>query len=290
MPRERFSSEVADPQADDRHGAGRALQFAFFRRMGLSQQFRLLFDALPEVFFFAKDRWHRFVAASPEIVRRLGAETEEDLLGRRDRDFLPAKLCAHLEADDRSVLVTGQPMRNRLEVWYDSNRVLDWFVTSKFPIRDDGGKIIGVMGIVRPHEGKEGRRQHGPGGSGISRAVEFIRRHLGRAITIADLASAAGVSRRHLHRKFIEAFGLSAQEFILCTRIQAASAMLAARDKSLAEIAGACGFYDQSAFTRQFRKELGITPAAFQKQHLSTGKAQPYQTLAHRSKTVPWER
>lgn len=238
--------------------------------MGASQQFRLLFDALPEVHFFAKDRESRFVAASPEVVRRLGAKSEEELLGRRDLDFLPPQLSASIAADDATVMSTGEPLFNRLETWFAQSRVLDWFVTTKFPIRDEEGKIIGVMGFVRPYEGKEGRRQLWSAGTGFSRAVEHIRQHLGRALTVEDLAFKAGLSKRQLHRKFIESFGLSAQAFIIRTRLQAACELLAAREKSLAEIAAECRFADQSAFTRHFKKLIGSTPGAFQRGHVST--------------------
>lgn len=233
--------------------------------MGFSQQFRLLFDSLPEVHFFAKDRDSRFVAASAEVVRRLGARCEEDLLGRKDFDFLPPQLSASIEADDARVMATGEPLLNRLETWFDGSRVLDWFLTTKFPIHDDSGGVIGVMGFVRPYEGHEGRRQSWSGGTGFSRAVDHIRHHIGQAMTVQDLAFKAGLSQRQLHRKFVEAFGMAPQEFILRTRVQAASELLAAGKKSVAEIATECGFSDQSALTRHFRRYMGCTPGVFQR-------------------------
>jgi len=248
---------------------GRAFQDAFFRRMGTSQQFRLLFDALPAVHFFAKDAQGRFVAASPEVVRRLGMSSEEELIGRTDRDFYPPQLCATIEADDARVMATGEPMLNQLETWFDNSRVLDWFVTSKFPMHDEEGHVIGVMGFVRPYEGKDGRKQVWAAGTGFSRAVDYIRDHIGQAMSVKDLAFKAGLSERQLHRKFVEAFGMAPKAFIMRTRIQAACELLLKGDKSVAEIAIECGFCDQSSFTRNFRQELGSTPSTFQKTHLS---------------------
>lgn len=244
--------------------------------MGASQQFRLLFDALPEVHFFAKDRESRFVAASPEVVRRLGAQSEEDLLGRKDFAFLPTQLSASIAADDAKVMTTGEPLYNRLEVWFDQSRVLDWFVTTKFPIRDERGGIIGVMGFVRPYVGRDGRRQIWSAGTGFSRAVEHIRTHMGQSMSVEDLAFKAGLSRRQLHRKFVEAFGMSAQEFILRTRVQAACELLAAGAKSAAEIATECGFSDQSAFTRQFKRLIGVTPGSYQRAQISPAQGRSH--------------
>lgn len=244
---------------------GHAFQAAFFRRMGTSQQFRRLFDTLSSVHFFAKDAQSRFVAASPEVVRRLGMSSELDLIGRRDRDFLPPQLSAQIEADDARVMATNEPMLNHLETWFDNSRVLDWFVTSKFPMHDEAGRVIGVMGYVRPYEGKDGQKQVWAAGTGFSRAVDHIRRRMNHTLSVKDLAAIAGLSQRQLHRKFVEAFGMAPKDFITRTRIQAACELLCKGDKSLAEIALESGFCDQSSFTRHFRKELGSTPSSYQK-------------------------
>ena len=243
----------------------RAFQTAFFHRMGTSQQFRLLFDSLPAVYFFAKDDQGRYITASPEVVRRLGLKSEEDLIGRTDRDFYPPQLCATIDADEARVMATGVPLLNHLETWFDVSRLLNWFVTSKFPIRDEEGRCIGVMGFVRPNEGKNRGKQVLASGAVLTRTVYHIRDHLGQAICVNDLASKAGFSERQFHRKFVEAFGMAPKDFIRRTRIQAACELLIKRDKSVAEIAIECGFSDQSSLTRNFRRELGITPGTFQK-------------------------
>lgn len=48
---------------------------------------------------------------------------------------------------------TGEPLTGRVEIWYTAERLLDWFVTTKLPIRDRDGEIMGVMGTVRSYEG-----------------------------------------------------------------------------------------------------------------------------------------
>ena len=81
-----------------------------------------------------------------------------------------------------------------------------------------------------------------------------------------ELAAMACLSPRQLHRKFVEAFGMSPQAVILKVRIQAACELLADPDRSVGEIASEVGFADQSSFTQHFQKHLGLTPLKYRRQ------------------------
>ena len=142
--------------------------------------------------------------------------------------------------------------------------MLDWIITSKFPLRDATGKIIGLMGMFRSYEGS--RKLLLPY-SQISSVVEYIRSHHRDHISVTDLAKRAKLSPRQLNRKFNDAFGMSAQDFLTKTRIQTASDALLNTASSIAEIAEQFGFCDQSAFTQAFRKHTGITPLKFRKRY-----------------------
>jgi AraC-like DNA-binding protein len=165
---------------------------------------------------------------------------------------------------------TGEPLLGRIELWYNADRVLDWFVTNKLPVRDAAGKIIGVMGTVRSYAGQ--RRTMLPM-SLIHSTVEYIRQHHHERITVADLAERADLSPRQLHRKFSEVFGLSVQEFLVMTRIRAACDTLLESDLSIAQIAAQFNFCDQSAFTQQFRKHTGLTPLKFRRRYATAAGA-----------------
>lgn len=239
-------------------------QEEFFDQMGGRQQFQQLFEHLPGVYFFVKDRHSRMVCASQPFWEHLGARSEADIIGRLDHDFFPPHAADHFRRDDEWVMTTGQPLIGRVELWYNEQRVLDWFVTNKLPIRDTAGRIIGVMGIVRSYEGQ--RRSMQPL-SLIQSTVDYIRQHHHERITVAALAQRADLSPRQLHRKFREVFGLSVQEFLVKTRIQAASDALLHSDQPIAQIAADFGFCDQSAFTQLFRKHLGLTPLRFRRRY-----------------------
>jgi AraC-like DNA-binding protein len=166
---------------------------------------------------------------------------------------------------------TGQPLIGRVELWYNEQRVLDWFVTNKLPVRDMRGEVIGVMGIVRSYEGQ--RRAVLPMLQ-INSTVDYIREHLGERLTVEDLSDKAGLSPRQLHRKFREVFGLSVQDFLIKSRIQAASDAMLHSDATIAQIATDFGFCDQSAFTQLFRKHTGLTPLKFRRRYSPTSDSE----------------
>ena len=218
-----------------------------------------LFDHMPEVYFFIKDRQGRFVRVNRALLDRLGLDDEQDLIGTTDHDRYPAQIAEQLVADDRKVMETGQPLINHAEVLFDETGKLDWFQTTKFPLRDRKGKTIGVIGIVRSHAGG---RKLAASWSAVSQVIDCIRSSPAE-YRVTDLASHVGITPRHLNRLFQNALGIDVQQFLIRTKIQAAAAAIRETDGSMADISNEFGFCDQSAFTKQFRQHLGITPATY---------------------------
>ena len=247
-----------------------ALQAAFFRRMGLGQQFRRLFDHQADVHFFAKNLEGRFVAAGPGLLGLLGFSSEEKILGLTDENIHPARVVRDIRADDRRVMETGVPLIDRVEALFTRSHAKDWYVTTKLPILDARAKVIGVMGFVRPY-----RRERNvvPGAVRLEAAVAHIQAHHHTPIGIPELARLAHLSARQLGRRFQEVFGMSPQEFVVRTRVQAASDDLLQTENSLGTIAAEHGFYDQSAFTRQFFEHTGEKPLRFRQRHGRIGTA-----------------
>jgi len=241
-----------------------SIQNSFLSKIGSGEPIRELFEHLPGVFFFAKDLDSRIMCASQATSERLGCQNEMEVVGKNDSDFYPKELAAKFLMDDLLVLNTGQALIDKVEIGYNKQRMLDWIITSKFPLRDASGKIIGLMGMFRSYEGS--RKLLLPY-SQISSVVEYIRSHHRDQISVTDLAKRAKLSPRQLNRKFNDAFGMSAQDFLTKTRIQTASDALLNTASSISEIAHQFGFCDQSAFTQAFRKHTGITPLKFRKRY-----------------------
>ena len=158
---------------------------------------------------------------------------------------------------------TGKPLINRLEVWYDEQRVLNWFLTTKVPLRGKNGKIIGLMGLTRRDEG---RIRHQPN-SEATLIVSYIQKNTGRILSTADLARECGLSERTLYRKIHQALGVTPYELMLRIRIESAAEALIQTTDKVIDIATAHAFCDQSAFTQHFRKRIGLTPKQFRMRH-----------------------
>jgi transcriptional regulator GlxA family with amidase domain len=150
-----------------------------------------------------------------------------------------------------------------LEVWYDEQRVLDWFLTTKLPVPGKHGRAIGIMGVTRRYE----ERIASYAVREVAAVVSFLREHRDRKMSVAELAAAIGISERDLHRKVREALGTTPHDLMLRMRIQAAAEALARTHESIERIASAHAFCDQSAFTQQFRKRTGLTPKQFRSRH-----------------------
>jgi AraC-like DNA-binding protein len=225
--------------------------------MGSNHQFNLLFDNIPRVYFFVKDLQSRMIMGSRPLLLRLGLENADDLVGKTDFDYFPRHVAENFIRDDQTVIQSGKPLINHLELWYNDQRMLEMFVTQKHPVFADDGLIIGVMGTVQNYE--HNKQQVIPYAA-VIRVVDYIREHYGDRIKVPDLADLAGISTRQLNRRFVEVFGISVQNFLIKTRIQASCDSLLNGERSIAEIATDVGFCDQSAFTQHFRKHIGVTP------------------------------
>ena len=109
---------------------------------------RALIDAVPDA-MFCKDRQGRYLLQN-EAHRVLFATSKDEALGQTVFDFPGMQSHAALyHADDMAVVQTGQPVVNREEPFEQPDGVRGWLLTSKYPLRDEAGQILGVAGITR---------------------------------------------------------------------------------------------------------------------------------------------
>lgn len=96
----------------------------------------------------------------------------------------------------------------------------------------------------------------------VVQALNFIHQNYSRELSLSDIAAAAHLSTYHLTRVFKKATGVSPHQYLVQVRVNSARSLLSAGagDRSLAEIAAAVGFADQSHLTRHFKRVLGMTP------------------------------
>lgn len=97
----------------------------------------------------------------------------------------------------------------------------------------------------------------------VTQAIRFANTSLSGPITIADLAAAANVSVRSLHERFAEELQTTPMDYVRDLRLARAESLLRDTEMRAAEIAEACGFYDQAHFSRLFKQRTGTTPRQY---------------------------
>ena len=222
-----------------------------------------IFEQLPDVFFFVKNRDSLLIAGSRNMLHRLGMENESQIIGRPDSDFFPEPVVQSFHADDQLVFRTGKPLINRPEVWHDEQRKLNWFITTKVPLFGKNGNVVGLMGITR----RDVTRNKYEAESRIVTITTYVRKHCGRLLSTAELARACGLSERSLFRMVRQTQACTPYELMLRIRVQKAAEMIMQTNRSILDIALDHGFCDQSTFTQHFRKRMGVTPKKFRDQY-----------------------
>jgi PAS domain S-box-containing protein len=226
-------------------------------------EFELLFEYLPDIYFYVKDRQLSIVMCNSALLSLFNLGSKSDIIGRMETDFFPSKLADSIHQDDQKVLDSAKPLLNRIELIADEQGRLIWASSNKLPLFDHQQQVVGLMGttrkLQREHTLPESHER-------FAATLEYIQTHYAEPIEIDDLASMSCLSESHFRRVFREVFGTSPQQFILRYRLQVASRVLVQSHTPISQVAEDCGFCDQSYFTRQFRKTLGLSPKMYRSQ------------------------
>jgi AraC-like DNA-binding protein len=181
------------------------------------------------------------------------------LIGRSPVEVFPPELGASYAGQDRQVLATGEPIHGRLELHLYPNRVPGWCLTHKIPLSDRNGQIVGLAGISRDLRMPD--REH-PVYRRIAAAVTYIQEHYAEPLRMEQLARIANISVAQFERYIKRIFDLTPKQLIIKIRVDSAAHLLAC-DRSVAEIAQDCGYADHSAFSRQFKAVVGVSPIEY---------------------------
>ena len=109
---------------------------------------KTIINNVPDL-IFVKDRAGRFVVANSALVRVLGAETVEEVIGKTDYEFSQPELACEYVADDQIVMRSGQPLIDQEETSHGLDGKEICLLVSKVPLRDAEGRVIGLVGVGR---------------------------------------------------------------------------------------------------------------------------------------------
>ena len=237
---------------------------AFYAMHPQARDWVELFRYLPHVYFYAKDAQHRYFNVNrPVLVDVFGLEQPDELLGKTDADFQPPTLAEAYHREDRRVMDGKKTIANQIWLVPHIRGTPRWYKSTKTPLRDESGNVIGLAGVMYPITTPEEQQLSF---QELSPVIEYIESHYTQTIVIAELAEKIGLSATHFNQRFRELLRMSPSQFILSRRIEHSRRMLEESSDSIAEIGAAIGFHDQSHFTKRFRSVTGLTPLSYRKQ------------------------
>jgi PAS domain S-box-containing protein len=107
-----------------------------------------LINNLPD-YVSVKDTESRFLLTNTANARVIGVQDVNDLVGKTDLDVYPPAEAEKYLADERAVITTGNPLINKEEASFDGEGRRRWTLTTKMPLRDAQGRIMGVVSTGR---------------------------------------------------------------------------------------------------------------------------------------------
>jgi AraC family transcriptional regulator len=101
----------------------------------------------------------------------------------------------------------------------------------------------------------------------LRQALDYINNHLDQDIKLTNLAQAVGMSQYYFTRLFKQSMGMAPYQYVIQQRVEKAKLLLKCWQVAISDIALACGFANQSHFTKYFRQLTGVTPKVYRENH-----------------------
>lgn len=219
-----------------------------------------LLDAAPTTLYCVKDLDGRYLAVNNAFVERTGRSSRREVVGKLAADLFPGELATRYHQQDDDIRELRQPLRDELELITEGSGQVAWYLTNKQPILD--GEALVAIAVVSVALGTPAAlgTQHP-----LRPVVAHVRERIGEPMSVEALAEVAGLPLRQFERLMSRTFGLPTKQYITQVRVTAAAELLRTTGLTLAEIAVRCGWYDQSAFHKQFTRVAGVTPGEYRR-------------------------
>jgi AraC family transcriptional regulator len=146
-----------------------------------------------------------------------------------------------------------------------------WRLARELDASDDLSTLIadGLVNAMLATAVRQQRRPqfHAPVPHWLMLAQEFVHARFRERVSLAAIATAAGVTPSHLARAFRAHFGTAVGDYVRRLRVEWVAEQLTRTTMSLSELGIAAGFSDQSHLTREFQRRLGVTPGAWRRRY-----------------------
>jgi AraC-like DNA-binding protein len=244
----------------------------FLNQIGNLREMLDALDRIPQALFMIKDLDSRYVYMSRALREAIHRRNDQDVVGKTDFDLFPRIIAQTFRDNDLLVLRDGRTLLNEIHATLFAQHAPTWSLSSKFPLRDRKGHIIGLITINEPYD------RHAGSDDDLNRllpAIEHLTKHYAKPFSLKTLAQACSYSPRHFSRLFRARLGHTAQQHLEKVRLFHALDAIRHTSQPIANIADSCGFYDHSSFVKRFKRFSGMTPLRCRKHQQDTLKSEP---------------
>ncbi|WP_448092935.1 helix-turn-helix domain-containing protein [Pseudomonas lini] len=218
-----------------------------------------LFDLLPDVQFFIKDREARYLVVNQAIVEHAGLSDKKDMIGRTCEEVF-TNPGGKISQQDLQVIETGKDVINALEMCLSLNKQRKWCLSSKFRVRGPHTGEAALVGISQVLPATAERHENY---QTLSAFLSHLKANCGKPILITDMAKKFNFSMDVLERLTRELFGLTPKQILTQLRMEKACTLLETSTQSVNTIVTDCGYLDHSAFSRQFKASTHYSPLQY---------------------------
>lgn len=247
------------------------IQNDFFPELGNFRQILDAIECIPGAMFMVKNLDSRYIYMSRALREAINLQHGQEVVGKTDFDLFPKIIAESFRQNDLLVFKHGKPLVNEVHATGFFSAAPKWTFSSKYPLHNQAGKIIGLICINRPYTEVMG---HDSELNRLLPALEHVFRNYGETITIATLAKRCNLSESQFMRVFRQSMKMTSQVFVEQVRMFHAIDAIKHSAHSIAQIALDNGFYDHSAFVKRFKKFTGTTPLNYRREHQLKLKAE----------------
>ncbi len=208
----------------------------------------ILVDNLPQE-VYVKDRERRFLLANAFVMRALSVQRMEDVIGKRDEDFMPPSLAKQFADEENELMDLDKPLINDEHSPTHKPGPKQWYLRTKIPFHDEAGNVLGLIGIGNDiTERKQAEEK-------IRESQELFRSLFEYANDAIFLISPEGV-HIEANQKAVEMLGFERDELIGMT----VKDIVAPHEYSAAtsRMADLLGGKSMPLYERIFRKKNGV--------------------------------
>jgi PAS domain S-box-containing protein len=109
---------------------------------------RTIVDLIPD-WIYAKDTKSRFIFGNVAVAQNAGFDSPEELVGKTDFDLAPEELASQYFVDEQELMTSGEGFRDKVEPGIYPDGEVKWVLSTKVPLRDSEGRVIGLAGLGR---------------------------------------------------------------------------------------------------------------------------------------------